>query len=253
MDGVRADEWQVLLDVDALAAAEGENWVWAGADELRPDNRRYLVSLSRGGADASVVREFDLETGFVPAASNCPRRRSWISWIDIDTIFVATDFGPGTLTTSGYPRLVKRWRRGTRWPTPSWSSRREAGRRSRPGRARPDARLSSATSSRAGSAFFDSETYLLGAADELVRIDVPTDADRRRAPPMAAGTAAVHRGRSARHTYPAGALLAAELDAFLAGDRTTHRAVRTCPGRGAELPPVDPAPPGPGAAARCAP
>ena len=29
-------EWDVLIDLDELAAAEGENWVWAGAEVIDP-------------------------------------------------------------------------------------------------------------------------------------------------------------------------------------------------------------------------
>ena len=218
VDGVRADEWQVLLDLDALAAAEGENWVWAGATALRPDNQRYLVSLSRGGADACVVREFDLETGFVPGGFELPEAKSWLSWIDIDTIFVSTDFGPDSLTTSGYPRLVKRWRRGTALAEAELVF--EARER--------DVLVTGAHDPTPGferdlvtcrTAFFDADTYLLDAADRLVRIEVPADAIvdvhrqwllvRLRSPWTVGAT-----------TYPDGALLATELDPFLAGDRT---------------------------------
>jgi len=118
-------EWEVLIDVDALNTAEGENWVWHGADCLEPENpggpwTRALVSLSRGGADADVTREFDLiakrwigdgidesEAGF-----GRPEAKGGMSWIDRDTVFVYTDFGDGSLTSSGYPKRVKRWRRG---------------------------------------------------------------------------------------------------------------------------------------------
>ena len=108
-------DWQLLLDVDALAAAEGENWVWQGASLLRPGGYRLaLVQLSRGGADACVVREFDVERrSFVPDGFVLPEAKSDVCWIDADQIYVGTDFGPGSLTTSGYPRVVKQWRRGT--------------------------------------------------------------------------------------------------------------------------------------------
>ena len=106
--------WQTLLDLDALAAAEGEDWVWKGATCLAPRWHRALVQLSRGGADASVVREFDLDAlQFVVDGFALPEAKSDVSWLDADTLLVGTDFGPGTLTDSGYPRLIKRWRRGT--------------------------------------------------------------------------------------------------------------------------------------------
>ncbi len=107
-------DWEILLDVDALGAEESENWVWQGAAVLRPDFRRCLVQLSRGGADASVVREFDLEEkAFVEDGFVLPEAKTNVGWIDLDTIYVGTDFGPGSLTNSGYPRVAKVWRRGT--------------------------------------------------------------------------------------------------------------------------------------------
>ena len=109
--------WETVLDLDALGKAEGENWVWGGATAHGPAYRRCLVQLSRGGADATVVREFDLVAKrFVPAAEGgfvLPEAKSNVAWIDADTLWVGTDFGPGSLTASGYTRVVKRWRRGT--------------------------------------------------------------------------------------------------------------------------------------------
>jgi len=109
--------WETVLDLDALGKAEGENWVWGGATAHGPAYRRCLVQLSRGGADATVVREFDLVAKrFVPAAEGgfvLPEAKTNVSWIDADSVWVGTDFGPGSLTASGYPRVVKRWRRGT--------------------------------------------------------------------------------------------------------------------------------------------
>ncbi|MFD9891162.1 S9 family peptidase, partial [Amycolatopsis sp. NPDC059027] len=107
-------DWEILLDVDALAEAEGENWVWQGAVVLRPDYRLGLVELSRGGADATVVREFDLDAhAFVENGFTVAEAKTRIGWIDADRVYIGTDFGPGSLTTSGYPRLAKEWRRGT--------------------------------------------------------------------------------------------------------------------------------------------
>src|SRR5215210_9083702 len=53
--------WELVLDVDALSRAENEDWVWAGATALPPTFQRCLVDLSRGGSDAIVIREFDLQ------------------------------------------------------------------------------------------------------------------------------------------------------------------------------------------------
>ena len=109
-DQYRLDEpeWDVLLDLDALNVAEGESWTWGGATVLRPGYDRCLISLSRGGADASVVREFDLKRRmFVENKFTLPKAKSEIGWIDRNTVYVATDFGPKSLTSSGYPRMIK--------------------------------------------------------------------------------------------------------------------------------------------------
>jgi prolyl oligopeptidase len=105
--------WDILLDLDALAQAEGIPWVWGGASLLPPLYERGLISLSRGGSDAVVVREFDvIAREFVPNGFCLPEAKSQVSWIDLDTVFLSTNWGEGTLTNSGYPRLAKRWRRG---------------------------------------------------------------------------------------------------------------------------------------------
>jgi len=111
--------WETVLDVDALAKAEQENWVWKGADCLRPEKpaqpyRHCMISLSRGGADAAVEREFDLiDRRFVSDGFALAEAKSRTDWRDADTLWVATDFGAGSLTTSGYARIVKLWKRGT--------------------------------------------------------------------------------------------------------------------------------------------
>jgi prolyl oligopeptidase len=112
-----APQWETVLDLDRLARDEDENWVWAGASFLKPHGDRCLVSLSRGGGDAHVVREFDLEAmAFVTDGFTLPEAKGSAGWIDRDTLFVATDFGPGSMTSSGYPRVVKEWRRGAPLP-----------------------------------------------------------------------------------------------------------------------------------------
>src|SRR6266487_2931603 len=107
-------DWEMVLDLDELAAAEKENWVWKGAEILEPDYDLALVHLSRGGADAGVVREFDLRSKeFVPSGFKLSEAKSAITWRDRQTVYVGTDFGPASLTKSGYPRVVKEWKRGT--------------------------------------------------------------------------------------------------------------------------------------------
>lgn len=107
-------QWLTVIDVDALGKKEGKSWVWHGANCLAPDYTRCLISLSNGGTDADVVREFDLKTGrFVDGGFALPEAKSEVNWIDRDTLLVATDWGAGSLTTSGYPRIAKVWKRGT--------------------------------------------------------------------------------------------------------------------------------------------
>ncbi|KZX95147.1 peptidase S9 [Erythrobacter sp. HI0019] len=109
-----APEWRTLIDVDQLGEDEGQSWVWHGANCLAPEYTRCLVSLSPGGTDADVVREFDIATGaFVEGGFTLPEAKSNVAWYDENTLFVGTDEGAGSLTDSGYPRLVKLWERGT--------------------------------------------------------------------------------------------------------------------------------------------
>jgi prolyl oligopeptidase len=106
--------WETVLDLDALGKQENENWVWGSAAWLAPDHVRVLLQMSRGGADAKVVREFDVEKkAFVEGGFVLPEAKTNIAWRDRDSVLVGTDFGPGSLTSSGYPRIVKLWRRGT--------------------------------------------------------------------------------------------------------------------------------------------
>ena len=111
-------EWRVLIDVDQLGRDEGKSWVWHGANCLAPEYTRCLVSLSPGGTDADVVREFDIASGsFVEGGFTLPEAKSNVGWFDEDTLFVGTDEGEGSMTDSGYPRLVKLWDRGTDFST----------------------------------------------------------------------------------------------------------------------------------------
>jgi prolyl oligopeptidase len=235
LDQYRRDEpeWEVLLDVDALAAEEGESWVWEGATILRSGYERCLIRLSRGGSDASVVREFDLRRRvFVEDGFTLPEAKSEVSWIDTDHIYVCTDFGPGSVTTSGYPRIAKRWRRGTPLSDAQivYEGREDdivvsATHDSTPGFERDFVSRSID--------FYRGEEYVRTDVGDLVRIDVPDDA-----------WSDVHREwllvglRSPWTldgvTYPAGALLVTRFDAFLAGagemtvvfEPDPHRALR---------------------------
>ena len=220
LDEYRKDKpsWETVIDLDALAASEKENWVWHGADCLKPAYRRCLVALSRGGADASVIREFDLtDKQFVKDGFDLPEAKSNVNWMDTDHVYVATDFGPGSMTKSSYPRIVKEWKRGT--PLSSATTVYEV--------KDDDMSVSAARDNTPGFerdfvfrqlAFYDSETYVRGKDSKLTKIDVPNDA-----------IADVHREwlliepRSdwtvGGKTYKSGSLLAAKFDDYMAGKR----------------------------------
>jgi prolyl oligopeptidase len=205
--------WDVILDLDELAAADGEKWVWAGADVIEPDHTRALISLSPGGSDAAIVREFDMATrDFVVGGFELPEAKSRLSWEDRDTVLVGTDFGPDSMTESGYPRIVKRWRRGqplaeatTLFTGPVTDVAVGASVDRTPGYERT--LLSRAVD------FFNDQIYELRSG-ELVRIDAPTDA-----------SLSVHREwllielrsdwLTGTASYRTGSLLAAKYEEFL--------------------------------------
>jgi prolyl oligopeptidase len=106
--------WETLLDIDALSANDNIKWVFKGASGLYPDYTRFMVSLSKGGGDAVVVREFDVNSrSFVDGGFEMPEAKGGATYVDGQTLIVSTDFGPGTMTSSGYARQVKTWKRGT--------------------------------------------------------------------------------------------------------------------------------------------
>lgn len=108
-------DWQTVLDIDMLAREEDEDWVYKGRTCLRPDYHLCLIHLSRGGSDAVEIREFDVHAGsFVANGFYLPVAKTQVAWLDENYLLVATDFGPHSLTTSGYPRMIKKWRRGTK-------------------------------------------------------------------------------------------------------------------------------------------
>lgn len=107
-------QWRTLLDIDAMSKAEGKQWAFKGATCLSPAYVDCMVSLSNGGGDAVEVREFDLDkAAFIPGGFKLPNAKTDVSWASPDALFVGTNFGPGTLTDSGYARIVKLWKRGT--------------------------------------------------------------------------------------------------------------------------------------------
>lgn len=216
-------KWETVIDLDALNKAEGENWVWHGVDCLRPDYSRCLIALSRGGADADVTREFDLSTKtWVKDGFFRDEAKGALGWIDRDTVYVYTDFGPApngasSMTSSGYPRIVKEWKRGTPIeqarvvyegkPTDMYIA---ALRDHTPGFERDFVSRTLA--------FYNDELYLRDASGALKKIDAPNSASK-----------SVHREwlllelrepyEAGGKTWPAGSLIATNFDAFMAGKR----------------------------------
>jgi prolyl oligopeptidase len=210
--------WEVVLDLDALAEAEDENWVWKGASGLYPDYERFLITLSRGGGDASVVREYDaVKKEFVKDGFHVPEAKSRVGWKDENTLWLGTDFGEGSLTTSGYPRLVKMWKRGTGMDEALLVFEGET----------TDMGVGAYTvNTPEGSydlvyrtpEFFKGDYWLLRDG-KLTALEIPRDASP-------SGIFKKQFLLSLRSdwtvgdvTYPADALLALDLDAFLGGDR----------------------------------
>lgn len=168
--------WEIILDIDALAKEEDENWIFGGMNFLYPGYNRCLLSLSRGGGDAIVVREFDIsDKSFVKDGFQLPEAKSTVAWLDMNTIFVASDFGEDSLTTSGYPRIVKLWKRGTplNQAKTIFETKKTSvstyGFRLFSDEGHIDLVKDSKT-------FFRNDTYLL-ADGELLKIDIPEDAD----------------------------------------------------------------------------
>jgi len=210
--------WETVLDLDALAEAENENWVWKGASCLAPEYRHCLLTLSRGGADAAVRREFDgAAKAFVKDGFFVPEAKARVGWKDENTLWIGTDFGEDSLTASGYPRFVREWKRGTT--------------------------LDEATTIFEGSVddvavgaysihtpegrydivyktpeFFRG-SYFIILGQRLVKLDIPEDASLQGFFKDQLLIALRSDWTVGNTTYPQDALLAIDLDAFLAGDR----------------------------------
>ena len=211
-------DWETVLDIDALASDEGENWVWQAADCLEPQNRLCMIALSRGGADASVTREFDtVAKEFVDGGFELPEAKSFLSWKDENTLWVGTDFGDGSLTTSGYPRITKKWTRGTALKeaeTIFEGSVDDVGVFAQSTHT-PEGRYD-VVSVMPG--FFSSINYMrLGG--RLVRLDLPEDAQLQGFFKDRILVSLRSDWQAGESTYSQGTLLAIAIDDFLAGSR----------------------------------
>jgi prolyl oligopeptidase len=211
-------KWEVVLDLDALGKTENENWVWKGASLLRPDYQRALVSLSRGGADANITREFDLKTrSFVADGFELPESKGSVSWIDIDHLFVSTDFGNASMTDSGYPRMAKLWKRGT--PIEQAKLVYEGKQEDMSvGAVHDDSPGFERNFVTRNIAFYNDELFLVKDSGELVKIEAPNTASK-----SVFKQYLLLELREAwtldSKTYPAGSLLVSDFDRFLRGER----------------------------------
>jgi prolyl oligopeptidase len=205
-------KWESVLDLDALAKSEGENWIWHGADCLFPKFERCMLTLSRGGADAAVQREFDIPArAFIEKGFRLPEAKSDSAWKDRDTLYIATDFGAGSQTDSGYPRIVKAWKRGTPLASATTIFGGQAA----------DVAVGPMVERHRGYArdfvrraltFFTSESYLR-VGDKLDKLDLPADAIART---VRANLYVKLRSSwtVGGRTYPQGALLTIDFDEF---------------------------------------
>jgi prolyl oligopeptidase len=226
-----ATEWEVIIDIDALAKAEGEDWVWRGCTSLPPAHRCGLVQLSRSGADAVVIREFDLaHKRFVEGGFFLPEAKGGAGWLDDNTLLVSTALGGEAFqTASGYARTVRRWQRGAPFETApvvfecertemaAWGWREHS-----PSHPR--------TCFMRRQDFFRMAFYVEGGDGARRQLDIPSDAYL-----YVERNWLVLNLRSdwadAERRYKAGALLVSDIDALLAGNRdfmVLFEPTRTC-------------------------
>jgi len=211
-------EWEILLDLDQLAAREGEDWTWSGATTIPGTHDRAILMLSRGGADAVVLREFDLASrDFVAGGFTLPEAKGGAAWVDLNTLLLSSALGEGMATQSGYARTVRLWRRETDPLTARVIFETDAGHMA----VRVDLDRESAEEQVVfveTIGLFDSVVWIGDRTGPKTRIDVPTDA-----------SVTWHRGWLAvkRRTawtiggeiHPPDTVLGTSFAAFLAGDR----------------------------------
>ncbi|MFC7542532.1 hypothetical protein ACFQU2_27885 [Siccirubricoccus deserti] len=212
-----APEWDVLLDLDTLARAEGEDWVWQGATTLPGTHDLAVLRLSRGGGDAVVLREFDLATRqFVADGFALPEAKGGVDWVDRDTLLLSSAFGEGMATRSGYARSVRLWSRGADPAAAPVLFGCDPGHMAAGGDVDREAPGRLVFIDRIG--FYDAAVHIGDRTGLKQRIDLPSDAEyvwqqgwlavQPRSPWTLDGT-----------THAPDSLLGIGFDAFLAGDR----------------------------------
>src|SRR5215472_9562658 len=220
LDNYRGEqpEWDILLELDALATKEGEDWTWSGATTIPGSHDRAIVKLSRGGADAVTLREFDLVSrDFVAGGFTLPEAKGGAAWADRDTLLLSSALGEGMATSSGYARTVRLWRRGSDPLAAPVIFETDANHMAvgvEVDREAAEERVVFLETI----GFFDSIGWLGNRTGPQTRLDVPTDAwvswhrgwlaAKRRTQWMVGG-----------ETYPGDTVLGMSFAAFLAGDR----------------------------------
>ncbi len=220
LDGFQSSEttWDVLIDIDALAKAEDEDWIWAGAVTFPGNHERAILRLSRGGGDAVVLREFDLVArGFVEDGFFLPEAKGGVEWLDADTLLLSSAHGEGRATDSGYARTVRRWQRGT--PVEDAATIFETERSDLSVWADVDRTQAEETVwfiNRSG--FFSFELWIGDREGRQTRLDLPEDIW-----PLVDGDWLTLMPRTewtvGGRTFAAGTVVATRLSSFVAGDR----------------------------------
>ena len=214
--------WETLLDLDRLAREEREDWIWGGAATLPPGHGRAILSLSRGGADAAVLREFDLAARrFAEDGFALPEAKGGAEWLDPETLLLSSTFGAGMATRSGYPRAVRVWRRGAdpaAAPVIFATGEDRMAASAAPDRAAGPDRVRFVEQL----GFFDKQVWIGGRGGPETRIDLPTDAefDWQRGWLAVKPRQEWHVGGT---THPPDSVLLMRWDAFLAGERAFAR------------------------------
>ena len=211
-------KWETVIDIDLLCEQEGEKWAYNSASFLYPEFDICMLNLSRGGSDAVVMREFDLKKkNFVKDGFYVPQAKGSVSWIDSNTLLISTDFGEGTLTTSGYPRIAKIWKRGT--PLKEAKTVFE-------GKEKDIGIFGGVQNSPERQyviifrsiTFYTSNVFIM-ENDKLIKLEIPEDADFhgffKNQMLVELKSDWVIKGR----TYKQGALISVDYDKFLEGDR----------------------------------
>jgi len=210
-------DWEILLDLDEMSKKDDVKWVYKGATGLYPDYKRFMVFLSRGGGDATIKKEFSVEDkSFVNNGFSLPEAKGSVNWIDENTLIVSTDFGKGTLTTSGYPRQVKIWERGTDISEAKTIFEGDS----------TDVGIWGMTINKAdntytlihqGMTFFTSSTYIF-EDNEIIKLDIPEDADIN---DILNRQVIIHLKSEWRvddNSYPQGSLISADYNELLKGN-----------------------------------